>query len=79
MSIDTPHRRLGQGPGQCPPEVRGRFAFPGAPNRSWISRFGNKVFLIIFLGAPETAMAFSSFLIGGWRLHGNRVLLMFRY
>ena len=29
---NTPHRRCGQGPGQCGPNVRGRFAFPAARN-----------------------------------------------
>ena len=29
---NIPHRRCGQGPGQCRPKVRGRFAFPACPS-----------------------------------------------
>ena len=32
ISKNTPHGRSAKGPGQCGPNVRGRFAFPGARN-----------------------------------------------
>ena len=72
----TPRGRWGQGPGSVRPKVPGRFAFPGArnPGICSTSQFG-KNFPAIFPGlsrsfpreppnrAPETATAFSSFLI----------------
>ena len=72
-----PARKVRTRSGQCRRKVRGRFAFPGArnPRICSISRFGKTLFQQfsrdfpgVFLGkphteTPETARAFSSFLI----------------
>ena len=56
ISKNTPHRRLAQGPGQCGPNVGGRFAFLGARNLRIhsISQFG-LIFPAIF---PENSWNF---------------------
>ena len=50
-----PARKVGTRSGQCRPEVRGRFAFPGAPNPRIcsISRFGY-IFPAIFPGLSQS-------------------------